>query len=96
MRELFSLLSKLSFTSKVAPAGHLFIGHLIHLSTTAKRLHHRIHFNMDARADIKWWDRFMPSWNTIAMFIAPEWKDAEDIHLYTDASGTLGFGAFFN
>ena len=30
------------------------------------------------------------------MFIAPEWKDAEAIHLFTDASGTLGFGAFFN
>ena len=32
----------------------------------------------------------------LVMFIAPDWKDAEAIHLYTDASGTLGFGAFFN
>ena len=49
MRELLSLISKLSFTSKVVPAGRLFLGHLIHLPTTAKRLHHRIHINMDAR-----------------------------------------------
>ena len=32
----------------------------------------------------------------LVMFIAPDWKDAEAIHLYTDASGTLGFGGFFN
>ena len=95
-RELLSLIGKLSFASKVVPAGRLFLRRLIHLSTTVRRLHHRIHLNTDARADIEWWDHFLPSWNGIAMFIAPEWKDAEAIHLFTDASGTLGFGAFFN
>eukprot|EP00731_Ephydatia_muelleri_P000990 Em0001g990a len=74
----------------------LFLWRLIHLSTTVRRLHHRIHLNTDARADIEWWDHFLPSWNGIAMFIAPEWKDAEAIHLFTDASGTFGFGVFFN
>ena len=80
----------------MVPASRLFLRRLIHLSTTVRRLHHRIHLNTDARADIEWWDHFLPSWNGIAMFIAPEWKDAEAIHLFTNASGTLGFGAFFN
>ena len=69
---------------------------LIHLSTTARRLHHRIHLNTDARADVAWWDRFLPSWNGVAMCIAPDWRVADSINLYTDASGSLGFGAYFN
>ncbi|KAL5475129.1 hypothetical protein EMCRGX_G027188 [Ephydatia muelleri] len=32
----------------------------------------------------------------LVIFIAQDWNDAEAIHLYTDASSTLGFGAFFN
>ncbi|KAL5510801.1 hypothetical protein EMCRGX_G006403 [Ephydatia muelleri] len=78
------------------PSRSPFLRRLIHLSTTVQRLHHRIHLNTDARADIEWWDHFLPSWNGIAMFIAPEWNYAEAIHLFTDASGTLGFEAFFN
>ena len=30
------------------------------------------------------------------MSISPNRKDAESIHLYTDASGSLGFGAYFH
>ena len=29
------------------------------------------------------------------MFIAPDWWDADSINLYTDASSSLGFGAYF-
>ena len=29
------------------------------------------------------------------MFILPEWKDAESIQLFTDTSGSFGFGRYF-
>ena len=32
----------------------------------------------------------------VSMFLDPNWKDAEAINLFTDASGTLGYGAYFN
>ena len=86
-RELLSLIGKLSFAAKVVPAGRLFLRHLIHLSTTVRRLHHHIHLNPDTRANLQWRNSFLPSWNGISMFIAPEWKDAESFQLYTDASG---------
>ena len=41
-RELLSLIGKLAFAAKVVPAGRLFLHRLIHLSTTVRRLHHRI------------------------------------------------------
>ncbi|KAL5510640.1 hypothetical protein EMCRGX_G006216 [Ephydatia muelleri] len=34
--------------------------------------------------------------NGVSIFLDPNWKDAEAIHLFTDASGTLGYGAYFN
>ncbi|KAL5486695.1 hypothetical protein EMCRGX_G019209 [Ephydatia muelleri] len=53
-RELLSLIGKLSFAAKVVPAGRLFLCRLIDLSTTARKLHHHVTLNAEARADIKW------------------------------------------
>ena len=63
-RELLSLIGKLAFAAKVVPAGRLFLRRLIHLSTTVRRLHHRIRLNTDARADVAWWDRFVHYFHT--------------------------------
>eukprot|EP00731_Ephydatia_muelleri_P007891 Em0004g229a len=81
---------------QVVPAGRLFLRRLIQLSTTVRKLHHHIHLNPEARADLRWWNSFLPSWNGISMFIAPEWKDADSFQLYTDASGSFGFGAYLD
>ena len=95
-RELLSLIGKLSFAAKVVPAGRLFLRRLIQLSTTVRKLHHHTHLNPEARADLRWWNSFLPSWNGISMFIAPEWKDADSFQLYTDASGSFKFGAYLD
>ena len=49
----------------------------------------------DARADILWWHSFLPSWNGTAAFLKPGTTDAHDFELFTDESGTLGCGAYF-
>ena len=95
-RELLSLIGKLSFAAKLVPAGRLFLHHLIQLSATERKLHHHIYLNPEARANLRWWNSFLPSWNGISMFIAPEWKDADSFQLYTDASGSFGFGAYLD
>ena len=93
-RDLLSLIGKLSFAAKVVPSGRLFLRRLIELSTTVSKLHHHIHLNVEAREDIIWWNRFFPSWNGVSIFLDPNWKDTEAITLFTDASGTLGYGNF--
>ena len=94
-RQLLSLIGKLSFATKVIPAGRLFFRRLIDLSKKKKRLHHHITLNKEARADIHWWLTFLPSWNGIAMFVEHTWTDADTLELYTDASGRLGLGAYW-
>ena len=71
-RQLLPLIGQLSFAAKAVPAGHLFLHCLFHLSITVRRLHHRTRLNADARADVEWWDHFLPSWKDVAMFIAPD------------------------
>ena len=95
-RELLSLIGTLSFATKVVPAGRLFLRHLIDLSTTLDKLHHHIRHSAEGRADLAWWAHFLPSWNGRAMFLDPKWISADSLNLFTVASGSLGFGAFFN
>lgn len=95
-RELLSIIGKLSFAAKVIPAGRLFLRRLIDLSTTAKQLHHHIRLTASARADIQWWLEFLPSWNGVSLMLKASWEADHDINLTTDASGTIGYGAFFD
>lgn len=95
-RELLSLIGKLSYAAKVIPAGRIFLRRLIDLSTSARKLHHRISLTASARADIKWWQDFLPGWNGVGLMLQPDWVHGCDLNLHTDASGTLGFGAYFN
>ena len=79
-RELLLLIGELSFAAKVVPAGTLFLCHLIDHSTTVRKLHHDVSLNAEARADISWWDSFLPSWNGVAMFLVSEWTAADCLH----------------
>ena len=94
-RELLSLIGKLSFAAKVIPAGRIFLRRLIDLSTSVRKLHHRIRLPASARADIQWWQDFLPGWNGVSLMLQSDWVKAADIKLFADASGTLGFGAYF-
>ena len=94
-RELLSLIGKLSFAAKVIPAGHIFLRRLIDLSTSVKKLHHHTTLTAGARADIKWWQDFLPGWNGVSLILQADWPTTADLNLFTDASGTLGFRAYF-
>ena len=41
------------------------------------------------------WQEFLCNWNGISIFIDPQFTPAPDLELYTDASGTVGYGGFF-
>ena len=82
-RELLSLIGKLAFAARVVPAGRLFCWRLIQLSSSVEKLHHHVYLNAEAREDLQWWHDFLPSWNGVAMFIDPVWKDADDLYHYS-------------
>ena len=95
-RELLSLIGKLNWACRVIPAGRIFLRRLIDLSTTARLPHHHISMNLEARRDIAWWQRFLPTWNGRAIIPDPFWSRSPDLALFTDASGTLGYGIYYS
>ena len=95
-RKLLSLIGKLNFACRVIPAGCIFLCRLIDLSTTARLPHHHISMNLEARRDIAWWQRFLPTWNGRAIIPDPYWSRSPDLALFTDASGTLGYGIYYS
>ena len=73
----------------------MFSRRLIDLSTTVKRLHHHITLNKEAKADIQWWQDFLPSWSTSSMIPPSNTILSTDMMLHTDASN-IGYGAGYN
>ena len=94
-RDLLSLIGKLNFACRIIPAGRIFLRRLIDLGTTARLPHHHISLNTEACRDVAWWLKFLPLWNGRAIIPDPFWSRSPDLELFTDASGGLGFGIYF-
>ena len=93
-RQLLSLIGKLSFACKVVPGSRIFLRSLIDLSYSVTRLHHHICIINEARLDLQWWLNFLPGWSGTSLILDSEWTISSAMHLFTDASGSKGWGAF--
>ena len=94
--ELQSLIGHLMFASKCIPSSRLFTRRLILLLSDFQPSVDFMVIAGEFRKDIDWWIKFLPLWNGAASFIKPHWLSSSTINLFTDASATLGCGAFFN
>ena len=92
--ELLSLIGTLSFAAKVVPAGRTFLRRMIDLSTTATQPTAPITLDEGFRLDIRWWKAFTTPWSGRSFFLLPDWTPAPDLDLFTDSSGSIGFGAY--
>ena len=95
-RSLLSLIGKLSFASKVIPAGRIFIRRLLDLAHSIQALDSPLHLTSPTTLDINWWLVFASTWNGKAFFMDPTWTHSPDMSLFTDASSEIGLGAFWN
>ena len=95
-RQLLSLIGKLAFSCKVIPAGYFFLRRLLDTAHSVKGLEKQVPIMLDTCKDVEWWLAFVSRWNGIAFFLEPNWTPAHEFQLFTDASGHLGYGAFWN
>lgn len=94
-RQLLSLLGHLAFASRVIPAGRSFMSRLFQAAHSVKKLHHRVSIGNAAKADLAMWVKFLEGWDGVSLFLDLEETPASDMELFTDASGTIGYGAFY-
>ena len=97
--ELATLMGKLSFAARVVVPGRTFTRRLWDLKARydhpRMKPHYRGALNAACRADIKWWNILLDGWNGKSFFLHNAWIPAMELGLYTDASGSWGFGAYY-
>lgn len=57
--------------------------------------HHRLVLSDESRKDIRWWQYLLSVWNGKAFFLFQHETPATELGLYTDASGAIGWGAYY-
>ena len=89
-KDLESFLGHLSHAASVVRPGRIFLRFLFSLLARTSNPHHHIRLNDIAKADIRWRATFLTGWNECS-FIPCQ---APDVHVFSDASGSYGCGAF--
>ena len=95
LKELQSLIGLLNFATTVVTPGIAFLRRLYDLTQGVNRPSHFIRLRSEVKADLRVWLSFLSSFNGISFFRNEEWCNSTKLNLYTDASGSIGFGAVF-
>lgn len=95
LRELQALIGLLNFTCSVVLPGRAFLRRMIDLTIGVTHPQHRIRLTRAVKLDMQTWLTFLEEFNGSSFFLNEEWSDSHMLQLYTDAAGSLGFGALF-
>lgn len=94
-KELLSLIGKLRWLTMIIKVGRAFIRRLELYTHELKELHHRRRVTLPMKNDLTWWSKAAIRTNKGYAFhqlLRP--LQQIDRVLYTDASGTIGYGGF--
>ena len=88
--ELESLLGHLAHAAIVVRPGRTFLHQLFTLLSMVAKPHHYVHLNQSVRGDIAWWAALFQHWDGSSLFPLR----LPSVHIFSDASGAVGCGAF--
>ena len=93
LKPLQSVTGTLNFACGAVVPGRPFLIRLINLTTGLTRPCHYIRMTHEVREDLKTCLIFLQAFNGKSLTLPQHWLQSPSIDLYTDASGTLGYGA---
>ena len=96
LRSLQSLTGSLAFICRAVTPGRAFLGRLIDLTIGIKKARYLIRLSKGAKEDLRTWQFFLHSFNGRAIIADQYWVLDSDVQFFTDASGGIGFGGFYN
>ena len=91
--QILSLVGLLKYACKVVWSGRTFVAQMYSTAAKVKKLTNFSHLNKSFKSDLYWWHMFINHWNGISLLRSA--TTFPDYHMYTDASGSWGFGAVF-
>jgi hypothetical protein len=83
-RQLLSL-------GKVVVPDRIFLRRMINLAAARDSLDHWIRLNSAFKSDLIWWETFLESWNAVSL-LESHINQPPHYHVFTDASGSWGWG----
>ena len=92
-KELESLIGNLQHACKVVPSGRTFLRRMVNLLSAFRRDDHPIRLNREFHLDLLWWLEFFQSWNGYSFLLSPRWAPIPDLHVSSDAAGSVGYRA---
>lgn len=95
LRELQAFFGTPNFACRVVPPGRPFLQRMITLTRKVSQSHHHIKLNSGVFKDLNIWQEFISGWNGVGFFLPTTWVNSDSLQLYTDASGSIGFGGIF-
>jgi hypothetical protein len=95
LRDLQSIIVFFNFTCAVVVPGRAFLRRMIDLTIGVRKPFHFIRITKSVLEDMFMWEEFLTFFNGRSMFLSEIWVTSPHLHLYTDASASLGFGAVF-
>ena len=93
MKDLESLVGKLGHAAQVVPPGRTFLWRMFELKAAVRHVKGKFRLNAGFRSNVLWWATFLESWNVTGMMAEQTRRDAR-VHIWTDASGSYGCGAW--
>eukprot|EP01113_Clastostelium_recurvatum_P022571 TRINITY_DN2697_c0_g1_i3.p1 TRINITY_DN2697_c0_g1~~TRINITY_DN2697_c0_g1_i3.p1 ORF type:complete len:528 (+),score=127.40 TRINITY_DN2697_c0_g1_i3:3333-4916(+) len=91
--EVQSLVGLLGFAAKVVHGARTFLRRLINLVCYRRHRHKTVTLSKGSKEDLQWFLDFLPTWNGKALLL--EKPTIPPLCLQTDASSTIGAGAFY-
>lgn len=95
LRELQAFFGTPNFACRVVPPGRPFLQRMIALTRKVSQSHNHIKLNSGVFKDLNIWQEFISGWNGVGFFLPTTWVNSDSLQLYTDASGSIGFGGIF-
>ncbi|CAC5416369.1 unnamed protein product [Mytilus coruscus] len=95
LREIQSLCGLLNFACQVVLPGRAFLRRLYEITKTLRKPQHTVKLTRGCKDDLLVWKSFLEHFNGKCFFIDERMVSNDVFQLYTDASGTYGYGAVF-
>ena len=93
LRRLQSVIGLLNFACAVVKPGRPFLRRLIDLTINVRSPFFFIRVTREAKQDLALWDCFLKFFNGRSLFVDQVIFSTHELGLFTDASGSIGYGA---
>jgi len=95
LKQVQSLVGLLNHVCQVVVPGRAFLRRLIDLTRNRTYKTGPIHINSGVRLDLQMWGHFLDTFNGKSFFVDDQFTTDSTLNLYTDAAGSLGYGAVY-